>query len=348
MPPRQFIARHPRYTAVLAFVLVAFVFVIMQGAPESEGYWRREKPLKWKIMEEERRYERVLRDREDMVRKWGPTPEQVVAFPPRDDFYTLWDFFIPAFQCPHRVERVGALGDGGKWVCGLERIAAQPSCVIYSFGVNNESSFEAALLRAAPGCEVWGYDFSVPNFGPEITADPELRARAHFKPWALGAEDRYLEGVDPFPTYSLATLMALNGHTFIDVLKIDIEGAEFAALSAFFARYPSAPLVPPPPPRNDPHHPHAPPLPPPPAPVSPLPIGQMQIELHPRWGTGHDEFAPFARWWASLEGAGLRPFYAEANLVYVNLIRGARPDLAEYSFMNIHGNHALVSDHYLQ
>ncbi|KAH9176370.1 hypothetical protein EDB89DRAFT_1846395, partial [Lactarius sanguifluus] len=65
------------------------------------------------------------------------------------------DFFIPSFQCPHHVERIGVLGDGGKWVCGMERIAKQEKYVIYS-------SFEAALLEErAPGCEVWGYDFTV-------------------------------------------------------------------------------------------------------------------------------------------------------------------------------------------
>ena len=77
------------------------------------------------------------------------------------------------------------LGDGGKWVCGMERIAKQPECVIYSFGaseiaylfatrrlivvhtgINGESSFEAALLERAPGCEVWGYDFSVKSVSP--------------------------------------------------------------------------------------------------------------------------------------------------------------------------------------
>jgi hypothetical protein len=100
------------------------------------------------------------------------------------------DFFIPAFQCPHRVQRVGTLGDGGKWVCGLDRVAKQDKCVIYSFGpfhsipfshplppapqrrltsifsqnftgINGESSFESTLLQRAPGCEVWGYDYSV-------------------------------------------------------------------------------------------------------------------------------------------------------------------------------------------
>ena len=103
------------------------------------------------------------------------------------------DFFIPAFQCPHRVERVGTLGDGGKWVCGLDRVAKQDKCVIYSFGllhsplplhhplpfaaiprsgltsnlfsyvpgVNHESSFESTLLTRAPSCDIWGYDYSV-------------------------------------------------------------------------------------------------------------------------------------------------------------------------------------------
>lgn len=51
-------------------------------------------------------------------------------------FYFSGDFFIPAFQCPHRVERIGTLGDGGKWVCGMDRIAKQDKCVIYSFGLH--------------------------------------------------------------------------------------------------------------------------------------------------------------------------------------------------------------------
>jgi hypothetical protein len=32
------------------------------------------------------------------------------------------------------VERIGTLGDGGKWVCGIDRVAKQDKCVIYSFG----------------------------------------------------------------------------------------------------------------------------------------------------------------------------------------------------------------------
>lgn len=35
------------------------------------------------------------------------------------------------------------------------------SLVTCSPGINGESSFEADLLTRAPGCQVWGYDFSV-------------------------------------------------------------------------------------------------------------------------------------------------------------------------------------------
>jgi hypothetical protein len=44
------------------------------------------------------------------------------------------DFFPPAFFCPHELERIGELGDGGKWVCGLSRLQEKEDCVVYSIG----------------------------------------------------------------------------------------------------------------------------------------------------------------------------------------------------------------------
>lgn len=35
--------------------------------------------------------------------------------------YNVWDCARPSFFCPHDLERVGALGDGGKVVCGMSR-----------------------------------------------------------------------------------------------------------------------------------------------------------------------------------------------------------------------------------
>jgi hypothetical protein len=73
--------------------------------------------------------------------------------------------------------------------------------------------------------------------------------------------------------------MEHNGHDFIDILKVDIEGAEFASLSTFFDFYEAQPR----------------PLSSSESPMDftsagsrydfggkPLPVGQLQIELHPR------------------------------------------------------------------
>jgi len=245
---------------------------------------------------------------------------------------------------------------------------------VIMIGVNGESSFEQSLLRRAPGCEVWGYDYSVDNvrvscpffnqeplltcpfhqWGPEIKDDPELRDRAHFQPWALGGADDHGEHSNP-KYWTLDSLMrhngtlrsissqlrhslsaSISGHRFIDILKIDTEGAEFDALTAFV---------------NEHAH-------------SNLPIGQLQLEIHAQGDRGRSEY--FFKWWESLEAAGLRPFSFEPNLLHITGRECAKPEVVEvrcfnwvlcrvwpcqpgypfcqYSFINIRGNHALVND----
>jgi hypothetical protein len=57
-----------------------------------------------------------------------------------------------------------------------------------------------------------------------------------------------------------------------------------------------------------------------------LPVGQLQLELH-AWDD-YANFGFFHDWWVALEDAGLRPFWTEPNLVYVNYDNG-KPQLAE-------------------
>ncbi|KAH8077514.1 hypothetical protein BXZ70DRAFT_1012929 [Cristinia sonorae] len=107
----------------------------------------------------------------------------------------------------------------------------------------------------------------------------------------------------------------------IDVLKVDVEGSEFESLEPFFRDYINLGEV--------------------------LPVGQMQIEIHAMESSGYGTFVSmkFRKWWEDMEKVGLRPFWTEPNMVYyMSIVRGARPDLGEYSFMNIRGEHALVSD----
>jgi len=267
----------------------------------------------------EDQYRNVLDERTRFIQSLGGA-SRIEAWPTGDlahAYWTLWDFFLPLFDCPHDISRIGRMGDGGKYVCGMQKISQKPEVVIYSMGVSDDSSYEAALLESAPTAQVYGYDFSVASWGPQIEDVPALKQRAHFFKYAIGSKDDHGPGSDPdFQVYTLDTLMKQNGHTWIDILKVDIEGAEFDVLRSFCQYYMERGL--------------------------PLPFGQLQVEIH-AWGK---KFSEFLEWFELLETAGLRPFRSEPNLVYVSLYHQRRPELSEYAFVNLGGKHELVSDMY--
>ncbi|CZR63962.1 uncharacterized protein PAC_13859 [Phialocephala subalpina] len=213
--------------------------------------------------------------------------------------YTLWDFFPSTYTCPHDMQRVGRLGDGGKWVCGMSLYEAKPGLavtaqphsssstsrpetIIYSFGVNDESTFEAEMLARIPSAQIFAFDFSVSRFGPQIS--PSYSARAHFSKVGLGAKDEFARTPQFF---TLQTLMKENKHDYIDILKIDIEG-----------------------------------------------IGQVMIELH-LVDDKNVNFERFLKWWERLEGLGMRPVWLEVNLMAVTLGEGKTdPRCVEYVWVN--------------
>jgi hypothetical protein len=56
-----------------------------------------------------------------------------------------WDLFEPTVDCTTK-ERIGHIGDGGKWLCNLRSVIQRRNpepCVVYSFGVSNDVSLPA-------------------------------------------------------------------------------------------------------------------------------------------------------------------------------------------------------------
>lgn len=225
--------------------------------------------------------------------------------------YSVWDLVPASYNCPFEVERIGRMGDGGKWVCGMSRYEkSKTPLIVYSFGVQNESSFEQEMLERT-NCKIWGYDFSVEAFGPALV-EP-YRSRTQFLQAGIaGTTDKVREP----PFFNIQDLMERNGHTYIDILKIDIEYFEFEALTSLLRHISSSPSAQ--------------------TSAPEFPIGQMLIELH-LFGYNGANLPDFMEWWESLEAVGLRAAWTEPNLLAVTLaLEDKMPRLAEYTLVNVH------------
>lgn len=235
--------------------------------------------------------------------------------------FHVWDFARPSFFCPHDLERVGTLGDGGKVLCGMSRYEKEspgPSSndnpardlVVYSFGVSRDSTFEAEMLERT-NSHIWGYDFSVHHWGQGIPE--EGHPRANFTKMGISKVTNL--DTNP-PTSTIHDLMKANGHSFIDIMKMDIEGAEFDALASLIhstleerGRYGNATL----------------------------PVGQLLVEVHfmkePEGFNIPKDLSSWLKWWASLEKMGLRPVNNEDNWIG-DAVHG-KPRFMEYTLINI-------------
>ncbi|KAI0085505.1 methyltransferase domain-containing protein [Irpex rosettiformis] len=312
--------RQSRYISLIALIIV--VAVLHLTTTSSRTYKANTIPsdptLASRLERSERTYRTVVQKRHDLVRKYGPSPSQIIMFPPDQDpwpAYTVWDYFPAAFNCPHELERIGNLGDGGKWTCGLSRIARKDHCIIYSFGMDWESSWEAAVLESTKHCQIWGYDHATRSFGRQVShALFNSQQRTHFASRVqLGPINKHARSDEP-KLYTLAHLMDANAHDYVDIVKIDVEGYEFDTLRSMVQSYVES--------------------------GEPLPFGQLQVELH-MWSV---KFADFLALWELMEAAGLRPVMLEPNLVYVNYNRASGAELVEYTFLNIKGDNPFIKD----
>ncbi|CBX98427.1 hypothetical protein LEMA_P098360.1 [Plenodomus lingam JN3] len=304
-----------------------------KSTPEQQAALRERMALS------EKAWKKSVEQRDAMAKQDEQYPN--IPFFPMDFIkapYTIWDFFPSTWTCPLDIQRIGRLGDGGKWVCGMSVYeslpvpekrpglspsqapvyAPQDGLVVYSFGINAESSFEAELLERVPSARIWGYDFSVDAWGPQIK--PEYRPRTYFKKVGLGKTDQH-DSSPPF--WTLPSLMKENAHSYIDILKIDIEGSEYDALDTMMDAFENTRSA---------------------AGNGIMPIGQVMIELHLGDGVHLEgtteggaavDFHRFQTWWERLEKMGMRPVWMEINLFAVTLGTGkSDPRCTEYVWVN--------------
>jgi hypothetical protein len=135
----------------------------------------------------------------------------IIHLPAPHFFLTNWE---PTFHCTH-ARRIGARGDGGKWVCDPYRLKLQRDCLVYSVGSNGDFSFEKELKKFIPQCEIHAFDKNVYECPMNICTFHEII---------------FGDGIQPNGSKSWLTIVKELGHTkrSIDILKIDIEGSEYA------------------------------------------------------------------------------------------------------------------------
>ncbi len=156
--------------------------------------------------------------------------------------------FLPTTPRPD-LQRLGTIY-GGWWV---PTSLLNPETVVYSVGIGGDASFDLELMHRY-GCRVWGFDptpfsleyVSSQEWPPEWTFDPvgvwTKSASLTFRPSAgqtsgsssitrAGNEG----GVFTAQVEPLSALMQRHGHDRIDLLKMDIEGAEGPVLEDLLA-----------------------------------------------------------------------------------------------------------------
>jgi FkbM family methyltransferase len=145
---------------------------------------------------------------------------------------------------------VPVVKDGGWWYAPGHLDAGS---IVYSLGVGDDIDFDLAVIGKY-GVEVHAFDPTPSSV--DMLEGRVLPARFSFHPWAVTASDGSLtfyprlrqdgsksevmytmvaeeETVDDaieVPAYSLSTISEKLGHRSIDLLKMDIEGAEYEVL----------------------------------------------------------------------------------------------------------------------
>ena len=151
---------------------------------------------------------------------------------------------------PQRVDEMTRLGsDYGGYFVPLGRLDAQSIC--YSGGVGEDTTFDEALIDRT-GCTVEAFD-PTPRAVAHADALANREPRFHFMPVGLWSEDTCVDFFAPAnPAHvshsitnlqgttetirvevrRLSTVMEQLGHDHIDVLKLDIEGAEHEVIES--------------------------------------------------------------------------------------------------------------------
>jgi Methyltransferase domain len=157
--------------------------------------------------------------------------------------------FLPHTQCQNPV-RVGKCQDGSKFICmdhfdernTKRAIQAGGKCIVYSFGSSDDSCFESDMADRTD-CEIHIFD---------PTSSELKHPRWTYHSYGLTGEDpddtkfwnwrtQKQAKCDGCPMKNLEEIMKELNHNWIDVLKVDIDGAEWRSFEYIYNEMKSLP-----------------------------------------------------------------------------------------------------------
>lgn len=218
----------------------------------------------------------------------------------------LWFLLGPFYNCHFR-RRIGVPIDGGKWICNDPMVYAQPqsqkstrrtqpTCYVYSLGSGGLISFEQAIHDMYPRCLVHTFDHTVDD---DVAQKTNAIPGVTFHP--LGVVDSAQLSVSGPKFTSIRKSMKEEGITWLDVLKIDIEGGEWGVLLELLDH------------------------------DLPMPFTQILIEIHTVFGipVGTPVAEILQRFFRGMDKAGYRIFATEPNY------NAAGNTCIEFSFIKV-------------
>lgn len=127
--------------------------------------------------------------------------------------------------CPESI-RLGNRDDGGWDMCIYSSYRPRPKCLVYSFGIKDDWSFDDDVAET--------YTCTVRSFDPSINASDQSRRGANiwFYRQGIGGTDE-VNG-DGWQIRTLESFMKMfdENEDFLDYLKIDVEMNEWSAIEA--------------------------------------------------------------------------------------------------------------------
>ena len=120
--------------------------------------------------------------------------------------------------------RLGKIKDGGWNVCHDRKYRPEVPCIVYSFGINNDWSFDESMSTVY-GCNVFSFD---PSMGIGTHKHSE---KVWFYNVGISKTD-YINSRN-WDLRTLSSIVEMLNHTGkkIDILKMDVEGSEWQSLS---------------------------------------------------------------------------------------------------------------------